>query len=203
METRKKITVLLLVLSLILALLPLTANRSFKARPAELLDEVLQDSTFFSPDQVAGFIVKEAGDVQLIDLRSANEYRDAFIPGAISVPYADFIRTDPDIWLRNSGIRMIFYSADDTEAAAAMAFTRGMGYNNAYFLKGGLNEWVNTVSQTEYTGDRISARENALLETRRRAADMYNELRSMPDSLKAKYLESKKFSARKLDGGCQ
>jgi rhodanese-related sulfurtransferase len=202
-ETRKQITTLLLLLSLILALLPLTANRSFKARPAELLYEVLNDSTSYSADQVAGFIVREAVDVQLIDLRSAAEYGDAFIPGAVSVPYADFIRTDPDIWLRNRGTRMIFYSADDAEAAAAMAYARGIGYDNAYFLRGGINEWIHTVSETEYTGDRISARENALLETRRRAADMYNELRSLPDSLKAKYLESKKFSARKLDGGCQ
>lgn len=203
METRKQITILLLLMGLILALLPLTANRSFKARPAQLLEEVLQDSTSFSPDQVAGFIVREAGDIQLIDLRPAGEYRDAFIPGAVSVPYSDFIRTDPDIWLRNSGTRIIFYSSDDTEAASAMAYARGLGYDNAYFLRGGINEWIKTVSETEYAGARISARENALLETRRRAADMYNELRSLPDSLKVKYLESKKFSARKLDGGCQ
>jgi len=203
METRKQITVLLLLLSLILALLPLAANRSFRARPAQLLEEVLQDSTSFSADQVAAFIVREAGDVQLIDLRTANEYRDAFIPGSVSVPYADFIRTDPDVWLRNSDIRVVFYSSDATEAASAMTYARGMGYDNAYFLRGGMNEWIKTVSETEYTGERISARENALLETRRRAADMYNELRILPDSLKAKYLESRKFSARKLDGGCQ
>ena len=203
METRKQITVLLLLLSLILALLPLAANRSFRARPAQLLEEVLQDSTSFSADQVAAFIVREAGDVQLIDLRTANEYRDAFIPGSVSVPYADFIRTDPDVWLRNSDIRVVFYSSDATEAASAMTYARGMGYDNAYFLRGGMNEWIKTVSETEYTGERISARENALLETRRRAADMYNELRILPDSLKAKYLEARKFSARKLDGGCQ
>lgn len=203
METRKQITVLLLLLSLILALLPLAANRSFRARPAQLLEEVLQNSTSFSADQVAAFIVREAGDVQLIDMRTANEYRDAFIPGSVSVPYADFIRTDPDVWLRNSDIRVVFYSSDATEAASAMTYARGMGYDNAYFLRGGMNEWIKTVSETEYTGERISARENALLETRRRAADMYNELRILPDSLKAKYLESRKFSARKLDGGCQ
>jgi len=33
METRKQFTVLLLLLSLILALLPLTANRSFRGNP--------------------------------------------------------------------------------------------------------------------------------------------------------------------------
>lgn len=203
MDTRKQITLLLLLLSLILALLPLTANRSFTARPAELLGEVLSDTTSFSADQVAGLIVRETGDVQLIDLRPAEAYDRGFIPGAASVPYAEFIRTDPDIWLRQSDMRIIFYSSDDMEAASAMTYARGLGYDNAYFLKGGINEWVKTVSETGYEGDRITARENALLENRRRAAEMYDELRSLPDSLKAKYLESKKFSARKLDGGCQ
>lgn len=203
METRKQITLLLLLFSLILAMLPLTANRSFKARPAELLDEVLQDTTSFSADQVAGFIVREASDIQMFDLRPAEDYGKGFIPGAVSVPYAGFIRTDPDIWLRDRNKRMILYSADDAEAASAMAYARGLGYDNTYFLKGGIDEWVKIVSATEFEGERITARENALLETRRRAADMYNELRSLPDSLKVKYLESKKFSARKLDGGCQ
>lgn len=203
METRKQITVLLILSSLILALLPLTANRSFNARPAELLDEVLQGETSFSADQVAGFIVKEAVDVQLFDLRPSGEYGKDFIPGAVSVPYADFIGKDPDIWLRERNKRMILYSSDDTEAASAMAYARGLGYDNTYFLKGGITEWIRTVSATEFEGERITARENALLETRRRAADMYNELRNLPDSLKAKYLESRKFSARKLDGGCQ
>ena len=203
METRKEITVLLLLLSLILALLPLTANRSFRGSPSGLLDEVLRDGTYFRSDQVAEFIVKETPDIQLFDLRPAEKYREAFIPGAVSVPYADFITSDPDIWLRDSTRRMILYSADDIESAAAMVYARGLGYDNTYFLRGGIDEWVKTVSATEFEGERITAGENALLETRRRAADMYNELRSLPDSLKTKYLESKKFSARKLDGGCQ
>ncbi len=203
METRKQLTVMLLLLSLILALLPLTANRSFRGNPSGLLDEVLSDEASFGPDQVAGFIVKEAPDVQLFDLRSAGEYSEAFIPGAVNVPYADFIASDPDIWLRDSTRKMILYSTGDAESAAAMTYARGLGYHNTYFLKGGMDEWVKTVSATEFEGERITARENALLETRRRAAEMYNELRSLPDSLKARYLESKKFSARKLDGGCQ
>ena len=33
-------------------------------------------------------------------------------------------------------------------------------------MKGGLNEWFNTVMNSNFTGDRISARENALFETR-------------------------------------
>ena len=203
METRKQLTVLLLLLSLILALLPLTANRSFKGRPAALLEGVLQSETSFSADQVAGFIVREANDVQLFDLRPADAYDRDFIPGAVNVPYSAFVSTDPDLWLRDRDTRMILYSSDDTQAASAMTYARGLGYDNTYFLKGGIDEWIKTVSETEYEGERITARENAVLETRRRASEMYNELRSLPDSLKALYLESKKFTARKLDGGCQ
>jgi hypothetical protein len=33
-------------------------------------------------------------------------------------------------------------------------------------MKGGLNEWFNTVMNSSFTGDKISARENALFETR-------------------------------------
>ena len=41
-------------------------------------------------------------------------------------------------------------------------------------MKGGLNEWFNTVMNSSFTGERISARENALFETRTRAKkDVY------------------------------
>ena len=35
-----------------------------------------------------------------------------------------------------------------------------------------------------FTGERISARENALFETRTRARKMFTEINSLPDSLK-------------------
>jgi hypothetical protein len=64
-------------------------------------------------------------------------------------------------------------------------------------------EWERTILDTEFSGERITARENALYETRRRAGEMYMEFSSLPDSLKSRFLDSKKFSAKKLDGGCE
>jgi hypothetical protein len=84
-----------------------------------------------------------------------------------------------------------------------MVYARGLGYTNSFMMAGGITEWIRTVSDTKFTGERITARENALFETRRRAGELFTELSSLPDSLKMKYLESKKFSARKLDGGCE
>jgi hypothetical protein len=70
-------------------------------------------------------------------------------------------------------------------------------------MKGGLNEWFNVVMNSKFTGDKISARENALYETRTRAKKMFTEMNSLPDSLKLKFIMSKHLAAKKLDGGCE
>ncbi len=203
MIIRKEFSVLLLLLSLILALLPLTANRSFTAKPDKLLSDVLNEDASFTVDQVAEFIIREDNTVQLIDLRSPEEFRKQAIPGAVNIPYPEFVTKDPEIWLGNKNVRNIFYSAGDIESDYALVYARGLGYDNSYVMAGGVTEWIRTVMETKFTGDRITARENALFETRRRAGEMFTELNSLPDSLKMKFLESKKFSAKKLDGGCE
>ena len=203
MKIRKEFSALLLLLSLILALLPLTANRSFTAKPEKLLPEVLNKDVSFTVDQVAEFIVREDNTVQLIDLRSTEEFRIEAIPGAVNIPYPEFIGKDPEAWLGNKKIRNIFYTTKDTEADYALVYARGLGYENSYVMEGGITEWTTTVMETKFAGDRITARENALFETRRRAGEMFTQLNSLPDSLKTQFLESRKFSAKKLDGGCE
>ena len=200
---RKKFTVLLLPLSLMLALLPLSANRSFTSRPDNLLSGVLAPEVSFSVDQVARFIVLEDSTFQLIDLRSAEEFKKLCIPGSLNVPYADFIKNDPDIYLNNKNIKTIFYSNGDFDSNYAMVYSRGLGYTGTYVMNGGLSEWVNTVMESRFSGERISARENALFEIRTKAGKLFTEINTLPDSLKMKFMESKKFSARKLDGGCE
>lgn len=200
---RKKITVLLLLLSLILALLPLSANRSFTARPEKLLSEIFTPEVTMSVDQVARLIVTGDSTFQLIDLRTPGEYSKLNIPGSINIPYSDLIRKDPDIYLNNNNIKNIFYSNGDVDANYALVYARGLGYGNTYMMYGGLSEWLNTVMNTKFSGERISARENALFEIRTKAGKLFAELNSLPDSLKLKYMESKKFSAKKLDGGCE
>jgi len=203
MKIRKEFSALLLILSLVLALLPLTANRSFSLKPEKLLSEVLKDDVAFTVDQVAEFIVREDNTVQLIDLRSPEEFRKQAIPGAVNIPYPEFIRKDPETWLGNKKIMNIFYATGNREADYALVYARGLGYENSFVMEGGITEWITTVMETKFEGERITARENALFETRRRAGEMFTELNNLPDSLKTKFLESRKFNAKKLDGGCE
>ncbi len=203
MNTRQKFSAGLLIIGFILALLPLSGSRSFTVKPRKLLGEVLDSSTWFTVDQVARFVVNEDSSVQIIDLRAPDEFRNVNIPGSVNLPYSKFINIDPATVLNNGKARIIFYSNGDYDSNFALAIARGLNLKNTYVMKGGLNEWFNTVMNSKFTGEKISARENALFETRTRAKKMFSEMNSMPDSLKMKYIESAHLAAKKLDGGCE
>jgi rhodanese-related sulfurtransferase len=203
MNPRVKFSVGLLCLGLILALLPLSGSRSFTVRPQKLLSEVLADNTYFTVDQVARFVVSEDSSVQIIDLRTPEEFRSMNIPGSINVPYSKLLDNDPGSFLNIGKSKNIFYSNGDYDSNYALTIAKGLNLNNTFVMKGGLNEWFNTVMNSNFTGDKISARENALFETRTRAKKMFYEMNSLPDSLKLKFFESKHIAAKKLDGGCE
>jgi rhodanese-related sulfurtransferase len=203
MNPREKFSVCLLSVGLILAFLPLSGNRSFNVKPHKLLSEVLDNGNYFTVDQVARFVVSEDSSVQIIDLRSPEEFRAENIPGSVNIPYNKLLDSDAGNLLNNGKARNIFYSNGDFDANYALAIEKGLKYNNAYVMKGGLNEWFHTVMNSSFSGERISARENALFETRTRAKKLFAEMNSLPDSLKMKYINSKHLAAKKLDGGCE
>ncbi|MBK8882422.1 MAG: rhodanese-like domain-containing protein [Bacteroidales bacterium] len=203
MNSREKLSAILLSLGLILALLPLSSNRSFNSRPDKVLMEVLDQQSYLTTDQVARYVASEDNTVQLIDVRSKEEFNAFNIPGSINAPYDQFLDNDPDRILNSGKTKYIFYSNGDLNSNYALAIARGLKYNNTYVMKGGLNEWFTTVMNSSFSGEKISARENALYENRLRARKLFREINSLPDSLKQKFMESKRIAAKKLDGGCE
>ncbi len=203
MNVLGKYSVVLVSLGLVLALLPLTGNRSFTVKPQKLLPGVISSESTFTVDQVARFIVSEDSTIQLIDLRTPEEFRTFNIPGSINLPYKELIDTDPTALLSNPDLKNIFYSNGDFDSNFALVLAKGMKFDNVYTMKGGLNEWFNTVMNSTFSGERITARENALFETRTRAKRLFTDINSLPDSLKQKFYEAKQLEAKKLDGGCE
>jgi rhodanese-related sulfurtransferase len=205
MNTRTVISVLLVSLGFILAFLPSVDKASLKVKPGKVLQSVLDPNSVFTADQVAKFIVSEDSSVQIIDVRTSGEYEKFSIPGAVNIPY-EKIATNPDtlrVLLNRGYARNIFYSNGDLESGYTFVLAVGSGFRNVYIMKGGLNDWFRLVMNTEFKGDRITARENALFETRTRARKLFNDINSLPDSLKTKYLLARQQEAKKLDGGCE
>ena len=190
-------------LGLTLALLPPSGKKSFTIRPRKLLAEVADGQSYFTVDQVARFIISDDTTVQLIDLRPAEEFRSFNIPGSINIPFKEFISINPLTILDNGKLRNIFYSNGDFDSNYALVFAKGMNYPNVYIMKGGLNEWFNSVMYSSFSGDRISPKENSLFENRIKARNMFTEINSLPDSLKMKFISARNIAVKKLDGGCE
>jgi rhodanese-related sulfurtransferase len=181
----------------------LRATRSLHGDPETILKQTVDDKSCYTPDQVARFIVSEDSTVQLIDLRTTYEYNLFTLPGSINVPYEEMIGKDPSTYLGSGNFKNIFFSNGDLKSGYAIVIAAGLGYENCYSMKGGMNEWYNVIMNSSFSGERISARKNALFETRSKARKLFSEMNSLPDSLKKKYLNSKRFNAKKLDGGCE
>ncbi|HEX2921173.1 MAG TPA: rhodanese-like domain-containing protein [Bacteroidales bacterium] len=203
MKTRVKYSIGLISIGIILAILPYNGQKALIKDPESLLKEVLNEDVIVTPDQVARMIVNENPDLRLIDLRPENEFRSFSLPGAVNVPYDMFIKNDPAAFLGGGNTKNILYSNGNSHASYALVIARGMKHQNVYYMKDGMNGWYSTVLESKFSGDRISARENTLFETRTKASKLFYEINSLPDSLKSRLIEAKRLEAKKLDGGCE
>lgn len=79
-------------------------------------------------------------EVDVVDVREAQEWAAGHIDGARSVPLDD-LRADPDSTLpRHDGI--IFVCAKGIRSVAAAKLADRLGYTTLYSLEGGTNAWA-------------------------------------------------------------
>ncbi len=193
---------MLIGLGILLAFMPNPSSKTFKLKPDELLTKSNSGEIYFSVDEVARFVNNEDSTVQLIDLRTSDEFTKCNIPGSVNIPFNDLLNPN---WAGNfnqENIRTVFYGNGDQLANIAWTIATGLGYKNCLVMNGGLNEWFKTVMLTRFEGETITPRENALFENRYKARDVFNQINSLPDSLKSKFFDAKRLQQRKLDGGC-
>ncbi|MFA6401540.1 MAG: rhodanese-like domain-containing protein [Salinivirgaceae bacterium] len=202
MNTRVLLSIWLIGLGLILAVLPDKKVHSTQLKPNELLEKAIKNDYVISVDKVARSLVTDDSTVVLVDLRSPEEFKECNIPGAINIPYANLLDKENEGYWDQKEIKLIFYSNGSFLSAQAWTLCTGMGYQNIYIMEGGMNEWYKTVLNSRFVGEQITARENALFETRLKARKLFIEMNSLPDSLKINFREMKQKTTKKLDGGC-
>jgi rhodanese-related sulfurtransferase len=77
----------------------------------------------------------------LIDVRDRADYEQGHIPGAISVPAADFKERLAGLKLPKTD-PVVLYGADDARARDATKHLYESGYQGALTLKGGIAAWI-------------------------------------------------------------
>ncbi|MBT3216869.1 MAG: rhodanese-like domain-containing protein [Candidatus Marinimicrobia bacterium] len=145
MTPRNKLTAVLLGFGLIIAFVPENTTKPFRLTASEMLNEVQYGSELIHPDELAEWLINNDPSIQLIDIRSRDEFQNFHLDGAINIPLNQLL---DDEWVDflDQDIKMnILYSNGTTRAHEAWMISRQLGYENNTVLMGGLNYWTETI----------------------------------------------------------
>ena len=83
--------------------------------------------------------LESAADVVLVDVRTADEYTEGFIPGAVNIPLQEL--TQHLDMLPNLDANIVVYCGSGHRSAIAMTALNLLGYTNVRSLVGGFGPW--------------------------------------------------------------
>jgi len=119
---------------------------------AELAEIVQREVDHVAPEQLADWIIQGRADYRLIDLRTPEEFEQYHIPGAENVAITGL--ADHGL-LRNE--KIILYSEGGIHSAQAWFLLRAKDYDGVYILRGGLQDWKDSVLFPSLSADATPA----------------------------------------------
>jgi sulfur-carrier protein adenylyltransferase/sulfurtransferase len=145
MKPLRWLALFIIPLGLVIAAVPANTTKPYKLTAAQLLAEANNRTQYVTPETVADMIVAKDPTLQLIDVRSQDEFEKYSLPGAINIPLTDLL-SDKYADALNQEVKMnVFYSNGTVSANEAWMLTRQLGYQNNYVLEGGLNYWFDAI----------------------------------------------------------
>ncbi|MEA3445740.1 MAG: rhodanese-like domain-containing protein [Bacteroidota bacterium] len=166
------LSALLIGLGIIMAFLP-EKKYSTEIGPDKLLLEINDETRFVSTDQVAHYLVEADPQIQLIDVRTAAEYKKFTLPGAINIPLDSLLNPNFEMYLDQVGVTSVFFSNGTVYASQAWMLYRRKAYTNIYIMKGGLNHWVETILRAKEPEATAAKEEFDLYELRVAASQFF------------------------------
>jgi sulfur-carrier protein adenylyltransferase/sulfurtransferase len=145
MNPRILLAVVIIPLGLIIAMVPENTTMPHKLTSEQLLEEIASEVQFVSPDEIARMLIENNPGLQLIDVRSEDEFNSYSLPNAINIPLGNILSEE---WkhILDQDIRInVFYSNGSVNGNQAWMLTRQLGYRNNYVLQGGLNYWMEAI----------------------------------------------------------
>jgi len=144
------ISALVILLGILLLFLPFRKNEN-QLSPESLLLSITSNDRFYTTDEVAKLIILGDPSIQLIDVRTPEEFAKYSLQGAINIPLANILDRDEEGYLEwegylNQDVKTnIFYSNGSVYANQSWMLVKRLNFSNNYVMKGGLNKWVETI----------------------------------------------------------
>ncbi|MCK5678287.1 MAG: rhodanese-like domain-containing protein [Flavobacteriaceae bacterium] len=195
---------ILLFLAAGLVLLP-KYKKNEGIMPELFVKNAISSERFISTDLLAEKLINQDPSVLLIDMRSEKEFNEFSLPNAINIPLKNLLDDDYIGYIDQDIYDVVLFSNDSFYADQAWMLGNRLGFKNLYVLKGGLNEWFNTIINPKYP-DETMPREAYKLYDFRKAAGMYFGVGAPQSEGKSKPVKKvvtvKKKKKRVAEGGC-
>jgi len=196
------LTILILLLAGGVFFLPERSNEK-QLNPESLMWEIVQPTRYVSTDQIAERIIEADPTLELIDVRSTDEYEEFRLQGALNLPLDSILIESYQDYLGIEDMKAVFYSNDDIKADQAWVIARRLGYSNIYVMKGGLNCWINTII-TPPKPKETDSKAAIELYSFRKGASVYftGATLSESDDIKSDVVVTRKKKKAVAEGGC-
>jgi rhodanese-related sulfurtransferase len=125
-----------------------TAGHTVRIDTQELATIVAGKVDHVTVEELADWIIRDASDYRLVDVRTPEEFAAYHIPTAENVPLADL----PDAGLGRDE-KIVLYSEGGIHSAQAWMLMRAERYPGVYILSGGLDAWKDEVLYPVATAD--------------------------------------------------
>ncbi len=208
MKPRIYLALFIIPLGMIIAAVPQNVTRPYKLTASQMLAVANSSSQFLSPDEVADFLIQKDPNLQLIDVRTPDEFMKFSLPGAINIPLTDLL-SDEFKDILDQEIKMnVLYSNGTLQANEAWMITTQLGYKNNYVLQGGLNYWAETIMNPTVPASTNPDEEIAKYDFRKGASMALgggaesSAPSSSTDTQSAAKPIIKKAGKKKVQGGC-
>jgi rhodanese-related sulfurtransferase len=175
--------------------------------PSAFLNDIHSNNRRLSSDEIAKRIIDGDPILFLVDVRSAAEFDNYSLPGAVNIPLQDLLKDDWAGYIDQDIVDVIFYGNDDILSEQAWALAKQLGYQNLYVLDGGLNNWFATIMLPKKPGELASTDEFDLYSFRTGASIFFGSgtteiaVEAKPKKEKKTIPVRKKVKAE-AEGGC-
>lgn len=201
MKSRIIFSTIVVTLGLTGAMLPTKKNDSITLNERELLHEMLLSRNYVSADELAELLISGDPSVQLIDVRPADQFKDA-LPRAISIPFDSLFNEDNAYIFDQSIMNNIIYGQDDKVATQVWMILKQLGYKNNYLLKGGLEGWKETILDPKYPPQTDSQEEIDLYQKRIASRQYFTGAIALPTIKFTPIIPVQGRKKKKVEGGC-
>jgi len=173
MKNRKNLVILgSLVIVIAVALIGVSLkqkNQTSIVVPAEKVRQMISNGNlYYDPEDLQKSLTKNGNEIDLIDLRSPDQFLDNAITGAINIPFQRILEDEYRSYFTDNKLKVI-YTDQESKAAEVWTLLTQMGYQNVYVLKGGLDYWKAKIEHQDIFG-------NASLDNEKARFDFKKEL---------------------------